>query len=51
MDVAITAGANAHAVAEHTIMLILATLRLLPYADRSLREGRWVFTEMGARSR
>jgi phosphoglycerate dehydrogenase-like enzyme len=46
VGVAITAGANAHAVAEHTIMLILATLRKLSVVDRALREGRWLFKEM-----
>ncbi len=44
--VAITAGGNAAAVAEHTIMLILATLRRLSFADRTMREGRWLYTEM-----
>ncbi len=46
VGVAITAGANAHAVAEHTIMLMLATLRKLSVVDRALREGRWLFKEM-----
>ncbi len=46
VGVAITAGANAHAVAEHTIMLMLATLRRLSVVDRALREGRWLFKEM-----
>ena len=44
--VAITAGANAGPVAEHTIMLILATLRRLSLADRSMRDGRWLYTEI-----
>ena len=44
--VTITAGANASAVAEHTIMLMLATLRRLAKADRSLREGRWIHAEL-----
>lgn len=48
IGVAITAGANAHAVAEHTIMLMLATLRRLSVVDRALREGRWLFKEMRA---
>jgi phosphoglycerate dehydrogenase-like enzyme len=48
IGVAITAGANAHAVAEHTVMLILATLRRLSVVDRALREGRWLFKEMRA---
>lgn len=48
IGVAITAGANAHAVAEHTIMLMLATLRRLSVVDRALRDGRWLFKEMRA---
>jgi phosphoglycerate dehydrogenase-like enzyme len=39
--VAITAGANASVIAEHTLLLILATLRRLPVADRSIRAGQW----------
>jgi D-3-phosphoglycerate dehydrogenase len=46
IGIAITAGANSHAVAEHTIMLMLATLRRLPLVDHALREGRWLFKEM-----
>ena len=49
VGVAITAGANAHAVAEHAVMLILATLRHLSQVDRALREGRWLFKEMRVR--
>ncbi len=48
IPVAITAGGNAIPVAEHTVMLILAVYRRLLYADRSLREGRWVKAEMRA---
>lgn len=44
--VAITAGSNAGAVAEHTVLLILAALRRLSLADRSLREGKWIYTEL-----
>lgn len=36
-----TPGANAAAVAEHTIALTLACLRHLPLADRSVRDGDW----------
>lgn len=46
IGVAITAGGNAHAVAEHTVLLILAALRRLPVCDAALREGRWLFKEM-----
>lgn len=39
--VATNGGANAVAVAEHTIMFILAALRRLPVLDRDTRAGRW----------
>jgi phosphoglycerate dehydrogenase-like enzyme len=48
VPVAITAGANADAVAEHTVMMMLAALRRLALVDRALREGRWLFREMRA---
>jgi len=51
VGVAITAGANAHAVAEHAVMMILATLRRLPFVDRELRHGNWLFKEMRAQCR
>jgi len=44
--VAITAGSNAGAVSEHTVLLILAALRRLSLADRSMREGKWIYTEL-----
>jgi D-3-phosphoglycerate dehydrogenase / 2-oxoglutarate reductase len=34
-------GANAPAVAEHTIGLLFAIARRIPAADRGMREGRW----------
>ncbi len=34
-------GANAVAVAEHTILLMLSVLRRLPVIDRDTRSGRW----------
>jgi phosphoglycerate dehydrogenase-like enzyme len=34
-------GANAVAVAEHTVMFILTVLRRLPVLDRDMRAGRW----------
>lgn len=46
VPVAITAGSNAGAVAEHTVMLILAAMRRLSLADHSMREGRWIYTEL-----
>jgi D-3-phosphoglycerate dehydrogenase len=42
IPVAITAGANAGAVSEHTVMLMLATYRCLSLADRKLRDGVWI---------
>ncbi len=41
IPVAITAGANAVPVAEHTLLLMLATLRQLPYRQSQLRAGKW----------
>ncbi len=42
-------GANAQAVAELTIGLILSLLRQIPYANKSMHEGRWLKKElMGA---
>jgi phosphoglycerate dehydrogenase-like enzyme len=35
------AGSNAVSVAEHTVLLILASLRRLPAQDRSVRQGAW----------
>jgi len=42
VPVAITGGANAGAVSEHTVMLMLATYRRLSLSDRKLREGIWI---------
>lgn len=39
-------GAGASAVAEFTIALIFAVARRLCYADRSLRQGLWIRTEI-----
>ena len=46
IPVAITAGANASPVAEHAIMLMLAVLRRLPLADRGMRHGQWLHSEL-----
>lgn len=48
IPVAITNGANASQVAEHTILLMLATLRKLPYARQSLLDGKWINSELRA---
>jgi phosphoglycerate dehydrogenase-like enzyme len=42
IPVAITSGANAGAVSEHTVMLMLATYRCLALADRKMRDGEWI---------
>lgn len=34
-------GINSNAVAEHTVMLMLSMIRLLPRLDRTTREGAW----------
>lgn len=39
-------GLNAAAVAEMTVLHILAVNRRLPYVDRELRRGRWLKSEM-----
>jgi phosphoglycerate dehydrogenase-like enzyme len=41
VTVAITAGANATVIAEHTVLLMLAVMRRLIVADRGMREGGW----------
>lgn len=44
--IAITAGANAIPVSEHTIMLMIGALRRISLVDRAMRDGRWMFTDM-----
>lgn len=51
IPVAITAGANAATVSEHTIMHMLAISRRLTLADRSMREGRWIPGEIRPQAR
>ena len=41
IPLAITPGGTTVGVAEHTVMLILAVLRRLPFADAELRQGRF----------
>ncbi|PWM22062.1 MAG: dehydrogenase [Oscillospiraceae bacterium] len=48
IPVCITAGANAVAVAELAIALMLAVNRRLPYVDRAVRAGQWPKAEMRA---
>ena len=36
-----TAGTNAEVVADHTMMLLLATIRRLPFLNREVRLGLW----------
>jgi len=44
--VAYTPGGNAGAVAEHTVMLILAAMRRAGYAAHAVRHGLWPAAEM-----
>jgi len=46
IPVAITNGANAGQVAEQAILLMLASLRRLAYAQKSLLAGQWVNAEL-----
>jgi D-3-phosphoglycerate dehydrogenase len=46
IPVAITNGANAVQVAEHAILLMLATLRRLTYAQKSFAAGQWINAEL-----
>lgn len=48
IPVNITAGSNAIPVAELAVGLMLAVNRKIPYVSRTMREGRWVRTEMRA---
>lgn len=48
---AITPGGTTESVAEHTLMLMLAALRHLPYADSQLRKGKWLINELRLNSR
>ena len=47
VTVAITADANAPSVAEHAMMLMLATARRARLHDAAVREGRWGVREEG----
>lgn len=41
IGLALTPAGTTEVVAEHTILLLLAILKRLPFADRELRQGRW----------
>lgn len=47
VPVATNGGANAIAVAEHAVMLMLATLRRLVPLDRDVRQGKWKQSQRG----
>lgn len=51
VHVAITAGANAATVSEHTMMLMLSVMRRVTLADRAIREGRWIVGEIRPQAR
>ncbi|MGH8811627.1 MAG: 2-hydroxyacid dehydrogenase [Advenella sp.] len=46
IPVSITAGANASPVAELAVGLMLSVYRRIPYADRNLRNGKWLKPQM-----
>lgn len=46
ITVAITAGIASNTVAEHAITLMLTAMRNVLVADRSMREGRWITSEL-----
>ncbi len=46
IPVAITNGSNAAQVAEHALLLMLATLRKFSYAQKSFYAGKWINTEL-----
>lgn len=48
---AITPAGTTESVAEHTLMLMLATLRHLPFADSQMRQGKWLINELRLDSR
>lgn len=48
IGLAITAGANSHAVAEHALMLMLAASRRVNQVDAAMRKGVWLKGEMRA---
>lgn len=51
IPVYVNPGVNAQSVAEHTLMLMLASLRRVPAVHHCLREGGWKKHELGIRNR
>jgi D-3-phosphoglycerate dehydrogenase / 2-oxoglutarate reductase len=43
----VNAGVNARSVAEHTLMLMLGSLRKVNLADKEIRKGHWVKHDLG----
>ncbi len=48
---ALTPAGTTEGVAEHTVLMMLAVLKLLPFADRELREGRFHINALRPHSR
>jgi len=51
IPVYVNAGINSFSVAEHTILLILSTLRRLPMVDAGLKTGKWQKNDIGIECR
>lgn len=51
IPVYVNAGVNAQSVAEHTLMLILASLKHLPQINKQTREGIWKKQQVGVTTR
>lgn len=51
IPVYVNAGVNAQSVAEHTLMLILASLKRLPKINKQTHEGIWKKQQMGVTTR
>lgn len=51
IPVYVNAGVNARSVAEHTLLLMLASLRRLPQIDRQTRGGTWKKQQTGVTTR
>ncbi len=51
IPIALTPEGTTTGVAEHTVLLLLAACKLLPFADRELRDGRFHINALRPRSR